>query len=149
METETWSAIRKVKVYSNPLYEESKHQDRRCYLHRIEGTPIPPSKEVKYLGVIFDQDLKFRAHTNQAVKKGTQFGLAIGSIARAKWGAPLQYLRRLFTSVTAPRMDYAAAIWHRPEDMRSPTIQQQAKLSTVQRQIMKTMLGCFRTTSTH
>src|SRR5271167_2265569 len=45
-------------------------------------------------------------------------------------------------------MDYAAAIWHRPEDMRSPTIQQQAKFSTVQRQIMKTMLGCFRTTST-
>ena len=32
--------------------------------------------------------------------------------------------------------------------MRSPTIQQQAKFSTVQRQIMKTMLGCFRTTST-
>ena len=36
----------------------------------IEGTLIPPSKEAKYLGVIFDQDLKFHAHTNQAVKKG-------------------------------------------------------------------------------
>ena len=103
---------------------------------------------MKYLGVIFDQDLKFRTHTNQAVKKGTQFGLAIGSIARATWGAPFQYLRRLFTSVTAPRMDYAAVIWHRPEDMKSPMIQQQTKFSTVQRQIMKTMLGCFRTTST-
>ena len=45
-------------------------------------------------------------------------------------------------------MDYAAVIWHRPEDMRSPIIQQQIKFSTVQRQIMKTMLGCFRTTST-
>jgi tubulin alpha len=45
-------------------------------------------------------------------------------------------------------LDYAASIWHRPEDIRSPTIQQQAKFLTVQRQIMKTMLGCFSTTST-
>ena len=59
---------------------------------KIEGTSIPPSKEVKYLGVIFDQDLKFRTHMNQAVKKGIQFGLAIGSIARTTWGASFQYL---------------------------------------------------------
>jgi hypothetical protein len=103
----------------------------------IEGTSILPSKEAKYLGVIFDEDLKFCAHTNQAVKKGAQFGLVIGSIARAKWGAPFHYLLRLFTSIITPRMDYAVAIWHRLEDMRSPTIQQQTKFSTVQRQIMK------------
>jgi len=109
---------------------------------------IPPSKEAKYLGVTFDQDLKFRAHTNHAVKKGTQFGLGIASIARATWGAPFKYLRPLFTSVTAPQLDYAAVIWHRLEDMRYPIMQQQTKFSTVQRQIMKTMLGCFHTTST-
>src|SRR5579859_7734998 len=113
-----------------------------------EGTTINPSKEAKYLGVILDQNLKFRSHTDQAVKKGTQFGLAIGSIARATWGAPFKYLRRLLTSVTAPRMDYAAIIWHRPEDKMSPTVQQQNKFTTVQRQIMKTMMGCFHTTST-
>src|SRR5579859_5070930 len=97
----------------------------------IEGTTINPSTEAKYLRVIFDQNLKFRAHTDQAVKKGTQFGLAIGSIARATWGAPFKYLRRLFMSVTAPRMDYTAIIWHRPEDKRSPTIQQQNKTKPI------------------
>jgi hypothetical protein len=100
---------------------------------RVEGTSIPPSKEGIYLGVIFDQQLRFCSHINQAVKKGTQFGLAIGSIARAKWGAPIHYLRRLVTAVAAPRMDYVAVIWHRPEDMRSRTILQQTKFSTVQR----------------
>jgi hypothetical protein len=109
---------------------------------------IPPSKEGKYLRVIFDQDLKFRAQTDLAVKKGTQFGLAIAGIARAKWGAPFPYLRRLFSAVAAPRMDYAASIWHRPEDMMSRSIQQQHKFSTVQRQTMKAILGCFHTTST-
>src|SRR6202030_912991 len=38
----------------------------------MDGTIIPPSKEGKYLGVIFDQDLKFRVHTDYAVKKGTR-----------------------------------------------------------------------------
>ena len=114
----------------------------------IDGTSIAPSKEGKYLGVIFDQDLKFRIHVDQAIKKGTRFGLAIIRIARAKWGAPLHYLRRLFTAVAAPPMDYAALIWHRPEDTRSLALQQQSKFSTMQRQIMKGILGCFRTTPT-
>jgi ribonuclease HI len=106
-------------------------------------------KEGKYLGVIFDQQLRFRSQINQAVKKGTQFGLAIGSIARAKWGAPIHYLRRLFTAVAAPRMDYAAIIWHHLEDPNSPVGHQRIqKYSTAQRQTMKAILGCFRTIAT-
>jgi hypothetical protein len=112
----------------------------------VDGTTITPAVEARYLGVTFDQSLKYRTHTNQAVKKGTQFGLAIGGIARATWGTEFKYLRRLFTAVTAPQMDYAAVIWHRPEDRRAPTVQQLNKLSTVQRHIMKAITGCFRTT---
>jgi ribonuclease HI len=114
----------------------------------IDGTTIAPATEARYLGVTFDQALKYRTHTNQAVKKGTQFGLAIGRIARATWGSEFKYLRRLFTAVTAPRMDYAAVIWHRPEDKTAPTSQQLSKFSTVQRQVMKAITGCFRTTPT-
>lgn len=110
----------------------------------IEGTQVLPSKEGKYLGVIWDQDLKFHAHTNHAVKKGTQFRLAIGSIARETW----VHRSNTYEDYLPPSQPYAAIIWHRPEDLRSPATQQQSKFSTVQRQIMKTMLGCFRTTST-
>ena len=46
METETWNAIRKVKVRSNPLYEESKHQDRCCYLHRRDINPSLQRSEI-------------------------------------------------------------------------------------------------------
>ena len=45
-------------------------------------------------------------------------------------------------------MDYAAVIWHRPEDKTAPTTQQLSKFSTVQRQAMKAITGCFRTTPT-
>jgi len=115
----------------------------------IDGVTIHPAEEAKYLGVTFDKKLKYRAHIEQVVKKGTKFALAIGNIAKSTWGAEFKYLRRLFTAVAAPRMDYAASIWHRPGDTRTaPTTSQLNKMASVQRQIMRTITGCFRTTPT-
>src|SRR6266496_6220407 len=75
--------------------------------------------------------------------------LAMAGIAKGKWGPEFNHLRRLYTAVVAPRMDHAAAIWHRPEDHRkAPTTSQINKLSSVQRQVMKTITGCFGTTPT-
>jgi hypothetical protein len=46
-------------------------------------------------------------------------------------------------------MDYAAIIWHRPNDEhKSPTTSQLKKMASVQRQVMKAITGCFRTTPT-
>ncbi len=39
--------------------------------------------EAKYLGIIFDQNLKFKSHLDQVVKKGTKFGIAIVGIAKS------------------------------------------------------------------
>ena len=82
----------------------------------IDGIKIHPSPEAKYLGITFDQKLKFRTHLGQIVAKGTKYALAIARIAKSKWGPEFKYLRRLFTAVAAPRIDYAAIIWHRPGD---------------------------------
>ena len=110
---------------------------------------ISPSKEARYLGVIFDQKLKFHSHLEHTTKKGTKFALALSSIARITWGAPFKYVRRLYTAVIRPRIQYGAAIWHRPEDARnSPATSQTNKLISVQRLAMKTITGCFKTTST-
>jgi ribonuclease HI len=58
-------------------------------------------------------------------------------------------LRRLYTAVIKPRIQYAAAIWHRPGDARnSPATSQVNSLTSVQHLAMKTITGCFRTTST-
>ena len=115
----------------------------------LNETTITPTTEAKYLGVTFDKDLKYRTHLDQIVKKGTKFALAIASIARSNWGPEFKYLKRLFTAVAAPRMDYAAIIWHRPKDYHTAQTQKQIrKMETIQRQIMKTITGCFKTTST-
>ena len=99
--------------------------------------------------VTFDQTLKFHSHLENASKKGTKFALALSSIARITWGTPFKYVRRLYTAVIRPRIQYGAVIWHRPEDIQnSPATSQVRILTTVQRLAMKTITGCFRTTST-
>ena len=50
----------------------------------INGTRIQPSTEGKYLGVIFDQKLKFHTHVKQVIAKGTKYALAIAGIAKSR-----------------------------------------------------------------
>ena len=69
---------------------------------KIRGTTITPSTEAKYLGVIFDQKLKFRYHLEHITDKGTKYALAIAGIAKSTWGPEYKYIRRLFTAVAAP-----------------------------------------------
>jgi len=115
----------------------------------INGTKITPSNEAKYLGVILDKQLRFKAHLQHAVKKGTKAALGLNSIGKATWGAPYKYIRQLFQSVVASRLDYAAFIWHQPKmDGSTAALVQARKLTTVQRIAMKATLACYRTTPT-
>ena len=115
----------------------------------INGVTIKPSNEAKYLGVIFDQELRFKLHLQHAVKKGTNAAMALSSIAKSTWGAPYTYVRQLFQAVVAPRIDYAAIVWHRPKDDGSTAgTMQMRKITTIQRLAMKAILGCYRTTAT-
>src|SRR5437667_4302333 len=114
----------------------------------ISGIRIEPSEEAKYLGVTFDQKLKFHSHVKQVVAKVTKYAIAIGEIAKSRWGPEFKYLKRLFTAVAAPRIDYAAIIWHRPKDTcTAPTTAQLRALSSVQGRMMRAITGCFRTTA--
>ena len=55
---------------------------------QLNDTTISPTTEARYLGVIFDQKLRYHAHVAHATKKGTKFALALSSIARSTWGTP-------------------------------------------------------------
>ena len=115
----------------------------------IRDTTIKPANEVKYLGVIFDRKLSFKQHIQYASKKGTNFALAMSRIAKCTWGAAYQQTRTLFTSVVAPRMDYAAIVWHKPsKQSEPPPWTSTAKIDSAQRTAMKAILGSFRTTAT-
>lgn len=76
----------------------------------IAGITIRPSLEAKYLDIIFDQKLKFRSHVEQIMNKEIKYALVIAEIAKSRWGSEFKYLRRFFTAVAIPRIDYAAII---------------------------------------
>ena len=44
------------------------------------GITIHPSSKAKYLGVIFDQQLQYKAHIQQAIKKGINAALSLSEI---------------------------------------------------------------------
>ena len=113
------------------------------------GITIEPSNEAKYLGVIFDQELRFKSHLQQVIKRGTNAAMALSSIAKCIWGAPYMQIRQRFQAVVALRKDYAAIVWHRPKDDGSTAGNvQMRKLTTIQRLAMKAILGCYKTTPT-
>ena len=114
----------------------------------IEKVTIEPSNEAKYLGVIFDKELRFKEHLQYIVKKGTKAAMALSSIAKNSWGAQYKYARQLFKAVIAAHTDYAAVIWHRPKDgNKMATSTQACKLDKIQRLAMKAITGCYKTTA--
>jgi len=128
--------------------KRDRSYNKEAAIH-LRDISINPTTEAKYLGVMFDRKLKFRSHVDHAIKKGTKFALAVTRIAKCTWGTPFKYIKRLYTAVVRPRTQYAAAIWHRPEDYKqSPIIAQTKGLTKVQRLAMSAISGCFRTTPT-
>jgi hypothetical protein len=116
---------------------------------KVGETIVKPATEARYLGVIFDKQLRFKPHLQHVVKKGTAAALALSRIANCKRGVPYKYTRQLYQAVVVPRIDYATAIWHRPDIKGKTANSSQAKsLSTIQRIAMKAITGAYRTTPT-
>ena len=80
---------------------------------RVGETMIKPANQAKYLGIVFNHKLSFQQQIQHAAKKGTQFALTISRITICTQGPVYQQTCTLFTSVTEPRMYYAAIIWYR------------------------------------
>jgi hypothetical protein len=114
----------------------------------VNGTQVLPATEAKYLGVIFDKALKYEAHVRKLTETGAKAAKSVAEIAKSTWGPQVKYVARLFTTVMAPKIDYGAVIWHRPNDRQMATKEQLKKITTIQRTVTKAILGCFHTTPT-
>src|SRR6267154_2816073 len=72
---------------------------------------IEPTSSTKYLGVIVDQALDWKAQQAHAIKKGTKWVTQIRRLAGPSWGIMPKYVRCLYTSVAIPSILYAADVW--------------------------------------
>jgi hypothetical protein len=71
---------------------------------------VQPVGSTKYLGVVFDRNLNWKAQQVYAVEKGAKWEARIRRFTCPSWGITPKYAKRLDTSVALPRVLYVVDI---------------------------------------
>lgn len=120
---------------------------------RVDGKQIKSVDHYKFLGVIIDQELRFKKHAMNAIAKGTKAVNQIARLTKNAGGMRGELARRMYYSSVIPSMLYAADVWCAPaprvngkeaRGMKGIT----KKLEMVQRKAAITATGALRTTPT-
>ncbi|EGD99960.1 hypothetical protein TESG_08624 [Trichophyton tonsurans CBS 112818] len=117
--------------------KKSEHEKGQLVMN---GSTIQPSPTAKLLGVVFDRELRWKQHVQQAVKRATKVNVALGGLKHLR---PAQ-TRQLYQACVAPAMDYASTVWHNPLKDKTHL----RMLETVQRAALIRALSAFRTVAT-
>src|SRR6266481_7713720 len=119
----------------------------------LQGTCIKPSNSHKYLGVIFDQELRWKEQTDNVVAKATSWTLCFQRLARPAMGIKSELMCRLFLAVAVPRFTYAADIWFTPicrkldKARGSGSVGTAKRLTSIQRIATLAITGAIRSTA--
>lgn len=106
----------------------------------MNGQVIKPADTAKLLGVIFDKEMRWKEHVQEAVKRATKVSLALSGLRHLR----SEQMRQLYQACITPVVDYASTVWHNPlRDKMHLRL-----LRTVQRAALIRILSAFRTVST-
>ena len=88
--------------------------------YSMNGEPIRPVQEAKYLGVTLAHDLRWDSHIRGVEAKAAR---TLGFLKRNLKGAPFHLRALAYTSMVQSTMDYAAAIWDPHEKTKSSLLE--------------------------
>ena len=111
---------------------------------RMDGQLIPYSPSVVYLGVTLDQELKWKPHILNKIKKVKGLLMKIASITSAYWGPKPKLMKWAYTGIVRPALSYAAMTWAHAIESEDVITQ----LRRVNRQAMNTIVKVPRSTPT-
>lgn len=77
----------------------------------IFGEEIPYSKEVKYLGLVFDSKLKWNTHIQLKISKCKKLLYALKRAIGKDWGPNPKTLRWAYTGMVRPILTYGCHLW--------------------------------------
>ncbi|KAG2029192.1 hypothetical protein BDR03DRAFT_881567, partial [Suillus americanus] len=77
----------------------------------LSSHTIQPSRSHKFLGIIIDEELRFKEHAAYALAKGTKYTMTCQRMIRATKGMRGRWMRKLYEGVVIPKMLYAADVW--------------------------------------
>ena len=88
----------------------SRKRAKLDLLININGTQILPSPTVKYLGVVLDEKLSWKAHVEQKCRATTRAIMDLRRFSKLTWGPSKHILERIYLSIAEPMLLYAAPI---------------------------------------
>ena len=105
----------------------------------LNGQNMKVSRQVKFLGVIFDDKLSFLPHIKY-LRKSCQSGLnVLKVISHTEWGADRNTLLRLYRALVRSKLDYGSVVYG---SARKSYLQ---ALNPIHNQGLRIALGAFRT----
>lgn len=81
---------------------------------KINNGSIKYTKELKYLGLIFDNNLSWIPHLNNLKNKIDHLNYKIKNIAKATWGLQPKIVKNIYYLVIEKMILYGATIWYKP-----------------------------------
>ena len=106
----------------------------------------------KFLGVLLDNELRFQKHATYAIAKGEWWVSKVKKLSKVMRGMHGTFTRRLFYSVAAPSMLYAANVWCTQPAKRTGMKAARGmgaairKIESIQRKAVLKTTGALRTT---
>ena len=107
----------------------------------IGGSKLKWEKQVKFLGMIFDENLTWKAHIDYVVGRCKQRLNLMRCISGNTWGANKTSLLHIYRATIRPIIDYGSAAYN----SALPSIK--SKLDQIQAQALRIACGAMRCTS--
>ena len=120
----------------------------------LHGAIIKPSPMHKYLGVIFDQELRWWEQVEHVTGTTAKWMLCFHCLTKPAFGIRSRFMRQLYYAVAVPRFTYAADIWYAPVTRAVPdarasgSVGATKRLESIQCMAVTVITGTLRTMAT-
>ena len=118
------------------------------------GTTVKATSSYRFLGVIFDLKLKWKAQHEKAAHSAVTWINLVKQLARTTSGVSAGGMRQLYLAIAVPKMTYAAEVWYTlPHKLTSESAKRTGSvkftnsIQSAQRKAVITMLGAMCTTA--
>lgn len=120
-----------------------KEADKTMVL-KLSNGPIKYSNHMKYLGVILDSKLNFKAHLENKLRQAYNALWTCKSFIGRRWGMSPKMIHWMYTAIVRPMITYASLVWFKEASKKSYSL----KLEKLQRLACIMITGAMKTTPT-
>jgi ribonuclease HI len=124
-----------------------KRQDTTDTITINRDTTVVPKEAVKYLGVMLDSKLNWKAQINGNKTKALKTIGALSSLAGSTWGARLVRMRQMMHAVFMPQLTHGCSVWYTPHEEKGHSKGVVNSLASVQYRAQRAITGAYRATS--